>query len=126
MLPGVVELATYLRQDVDPAAAVQALAFADGLVRATVGFPAPDPWPAALDAVVVRVAGRLYANPRDVQSESIGSRQVTFGQGAGQSVLTAEERAWCARLGRRSGVYSVALSTPADLNVYPEDEVPTL
>jgi hypothetical protein len=64
-------------------------------------------------AVLRRVVVRAFRNPEGVRQESLGSRSVSYADDAKPGVyFTAQDIA--DMRGRRSGVYSVRLTTPAD------------
>lgn len=73
------ELASLLQQDVDTATATLARDMATGFVTARV-IVLPDPVPAALKAVALRIASRIYNNPTGAKAESIGGYSSTPGE----------------------------------------------
>lgn len=80
----------------------QATALAESIVT---------PLPAAASAVVLAAAGRAYANPQGVTSETVGPYSVQRPQAG--LFLTRDERRTLQRLAGRGGAFTVD-PTPAD------------
>lgn len=108
------EMASFLGVALDPTRMTLCLDVVTGAIDSEAGAVFTGTVPAAVKGVCLRASARLYTNPPGDNSQSLDGQGATYGET--DFLRTGEKTAVRMARASRGPVYSVPLSTPADIS----------